>query len=152
VTLDFGPDRTYRAGLVVGALAALVLVWLALRRRDRDGDDGLHPATVPGWARELAAPALGFLLAGFVGLGVGVVARLVVRAVGRDRASLAALVALVVAGVLAAVAPWPSAASGSLGAPAQAVALVAVTLLAASGAVPRRSGAQRQVAAPEPGT
>jgi arabinofuranan 3-O-arabinosyltransferase len=151
VTLDFGPDRTYRAGLVVGALAALVLLWLALRRRDSGGDDGLRPATVPGWARELAAPALGFLLAGFVGLGVGVVARLVVRVVGRDRASLAALVALVAAGVLAAVTPWPSAASGSLGAPAQAVALVAVTLLAASGAVPRRSGAQRQGAASRPG-
>ena len=75
VTLVYAPDRPYKAGLLAGLLAALVLCWLALRARPAGSQHpGLRDGELP--APVLAAGLLGLvtLLAGLAGLLSGALA------------------------------------------------------------------------------
>jgi arabinofuranan 3-O-arabinosyltransferase len=115
VSVDFGPDRTYRAGLVAGGLGAVLLLAAALadvlaRRRSQPGalaawavssepDAATSSASVASslrrgsrWAGALLAVAAATALAGWLGLLVGLLALVVPRQV-RGGAVLGALVA-----------------------------------------------------------
>jgi arabinofuranan 3-O-arabinosyltransferase len=123
VSLDFTPGRTHRLGLLLGLLAALSLVPLALVR----GRSGPLPDPAPRrWAPAtvpLAGAVVAGLLAGVAGLAAGVVAGFVP---GRWRAAVAGG-ALVLAGIVLAWAPrW-----GPQPAVTQLLAVGAVGLAAA---------------------
>ena len=111
VTLEFGPDGPYRAGLGAGGVVAVVLllgaaVALATGRRRT-------PLRVPAWrdpaGRRWAAPALGAV--GALLGGVTVLAGVVLSAVARRRRRTA-LAALVVVAVLAGLVPTVAALAG----------------------------------------
>lgn len=144
VRLDYAPDRTFRAGLLAGLAAALVLLLLALL-----------PARW-GWARPAAAvpraaavPALlgaaAVLLlggvAGLLALAVGVLAR------SREVLPVVAGGALGLAGLVVALEPWPSASAGALSAPAQLLALTGLGAAAAA-LLPVRSAGEAAVHQP----
>jgi arabinofuranan 3-O-arabinosyltransferase len=118
VELTFTPGRTHRLGLLLGLLAALALVPLALvgpRRRARapepEGDDPLAAPAGAARRRDLrvrsavAGAVVGGVLAGGAGVVVGVAVGFVP---GRWRAA-AAGGALALAGIVLAVAPGWSA-------------------------------------------
>ncbi len=132
VELRFGPDRVYRTGLLVGTVAALIVVLLALRR-PRGAGGRLRARRVPGWAVELAAPVLGVVLGGIPGLVLGVVARAAVRLSPRTATSVLAGVALLGAGIVSAAFPWPGPDTGSLSTAGQLLALAGVLVVVASG-------------------
>lgn len=131
VTAAFGPDRWYRVGLLVGALALLTLLGWGVRSRHRDTVlDPADPATVAvvgGSSRAVILAALGCVaLVGGVGgvlallLAVGLA---VLLREGREKSSRRGALLRPVAAVLvlglptaAAVAvgrtPWPAADTG----------------------------------------
>jgi len=145
VELEYVPGAAYRRDLLVGLAAALLLVGLALPRRRRraaapepggsvrrDGPVRLPalPAGVPRLAVPLAAAAVLLLVGGAYGLLAGVLALLVRRAT-RHTAALAGA-ALLLAGVLEALAPWAGTRTpASTGTPTQALCLLALALFAA---------------------
>lgn len=134
IALTYAPDRPYRAGLVGGAAAVLVLVVLALWPVRRGAVPGVLPASrrpvhllrIPGSV--VAAALFAVAVAGIAAPVPLVVGALASRA--RPRALVVALLAAA-AGVLAALAPWP----GSLerpwfGGAASLLALAAVVVVA----------------------
>jgi arabinofuranan 3-O-arabinosyltransferase len=137
VAVSFVPDGTYRMGLLVGLVAALVLGWIATRR-PRALDPAPRAARFPGWTTDLLAPLLGLLLAGLPGLVVGIVARLLLRRTRSAAASLVAGSLLLGAGIVSAALPWPGSDTGSLSAAGQALAIAGLLVVAASGSRPTR--------------
>jgi arabinofuranan 3-O-arabinosyltransferase len=118
VELRFGPDRAYRAGLLVGAVAVLALLVLAVRPARRSTR---RPPVLEGGLARMTAPLGALLLVALAGWwGLGVVAT--VAAVGAAAAVVPAprpgartwlLAGLAAAGVAAAgcavaLRPWPS--------------------------------------------
>ena len=153
ITLSFGSNATYRAGLLTGLALLPVLLLLALLPARRPVSPG--PATRP-WTPGLAAAA-GVLAAGvMLGGAAGAVVFGAALAVGyqlrdrtrlRDRIILAAAPAgLILAGALLARYPWRSV-DGYIGfSPwVQLPALVAVGALAASAITPRPQPLLRRV-------
>ena len=146
VTLTFGPDRTYRLTLVLGLLLAVVLLSLALLPdRSRSGRPSRRPdpataATFAPLALEATGTALvGFLLCGWLGavvLGGAAV-------LGRRSLPLPAWVvpaaaggSLVLAGLLGALAPWPSDHPAADGVVTQALCLLALAAVVVGGGGP----------------
>jgi arabinofuranan 3-O-arabinosyltransferase len=133
VELRFTPDRTYRAGLVLGLAALVALCVLALIRR---GGSAAVPRTGQsaarvGWilAGSLVLPAVG----GLIGLGLWlVVVALALARTGTLRrpaatvASLLAAACYLVAGCWLAMRPWGSDGYGGGSAVVQLLSLVAV--------------------------
>ncbi|MEU8776797.1 alpha-(1-_3)-arabinofuranosyltransferase family protein [Streptomyces sp. NPDC048606] len=131
VTMEFEPSGTYRAGLIVGALALLALVALAFagRRRQDDGtDDRLPEPAAPGLLLgTLALTAVVAVVAGPLALVVPVLA-----VAARLRPAVlvpTAAVAMAGAGLVAAVGAGEpiAAAQGSYSGLAQVLALVALS-------------------------
>ena len=149
VDLDYRPDGLYRAGLVIGLLAALALLVMALRRSRAQVAGPLRPRRVPRLVVELAGPTIGLVVAGLVGLAIGVAARLLIRRAGPVVAATVAGSCVAVAGAVAAVRPWPGSAPGAFSPVAQLAGVIAITLLASSGGV-RRSRAADSTSADEP--
>jgi arabinofuranan 3-O-arabinosyltransferase len=132
VELTFAPDRIYRLSLVVGLVAALGLVLLGLRPERRRAA-APRSMRAPALFREAAAPAVGLLLGGAVGLVIGIAARLLVRFARPSSAPLVAGAGLVGAGLVAAALPWPGADTGSFSLSAQVLALTGMLVVLASG-------------------
>ncbi len=129
VRLQFSPDRTFRLGLLVGAGAALLLLVLGLWRG--------RPGGAPAPARRTSAPVLVTLVAvlALVG-GATAVALCLAAAVlvsgGRRRASVRtalATSAMVAAGVLLALDPWPGARYAGRSAVPQVLCVAALALV-----------------------
>ncbi|HEU4675658.1 MAG TPA: alpha-(1-_3)-arabinofuranosyltransferase family protein [Motilibacteraceae bacterium] len=147
VTLDYGPARPYRAGLVVGGLLVLTLLALALLPARA------APARPAARAlqRPIAAPVvaavvlvLAFGWTGLLALAVASAVLALVRGRGPGAGALAAGIAAAGAAALAAARPWPSAAPGASGWPAQLLALAAVACALLVGLPGRRSFRRRK--------
>ncbi len=128
VRLEYGPGATYRRGLLVGVLAVVALLALALMRARRPG--GVPADVVLGVPPAVRVVCLGLLvlLGGPVGLGVLLVVGAVVRLLeARGRAPATGIVVAAVLGTAAVLAtsPWPSG-RGSQTALAQVLVLVAL--------------------------
>lgn len=142
VVLTFTPQVPFVAGLVAGALAAVLLLLLAVLRRRTDGDAAPDvPASALGrWGLVAGGVLAAALLAGVAGLGAAVVA--VALAWFLPRPAVAGSLA-VAAAVGAAVMPWPArldAADPLLA----ATALLAVAALVSAAAVSGRDARGRQ--------
>ncbi len=167
VTSTFGPDRTYRAGVLVGLglLLGLVLALvLPARRWPRATDAALGSPRLPAWLADrvgrrrasavlavLAAAAAGGLIAGWPGAAAAEVAALgilVLRRVLGDGAAWVAVTPVVLAALAYAIRPWGGSSgwAGSLAWPGYAVVLgvSAVVVLALTGPEPGRTDALRR--------
>jgi arabinofuranan 3-O-arabinosyltransferase len=134
VTFDFTPALLYRDGLILGAVAVLVLLGLALVGGRRCTGDATDPWTAP---RTLLLLGAGLLVAsgGLVGLGLLVV---VTAAAPLHRLAPTAVVVLAVLGAIAAdlADRWP----GGLGARSTlSQCLVLAALAAVLAALTQRS-------------
>jgi arabinofuranan 3-O-arabinosyltransferase len=117
VTARFLPDRNYRAGLLVGLVAFLGVVALALgsRRRSRHSGHRLKEAhRLSPWVVSVLAVVAGTFMSGWIGLGATVIAALLAWFLDGRRFVLIAVVAVVVVvgTVVAAVQPWPAGGAG----------------------------------------
>ena len=145
VRLDFHPDRTYRAGLLVGSLGVLVLVGLALVP-ERGGP---RLPVLPGGATTYRAVSLamvaalaltggwaGLLVGVLVGLGALALRRVSVRprwarwSSGRGLAPAVAVGAYALAGSLVLVRPFGTAGYAGNHAVTQVMVLVALAVVA----------------------
>ena len=139
----FGAGRWQRAGLGVGALAALLLFVMAMRRPRPVSSPAVGPRAGGGWWVGTLAVVVPVALGGVVGLVATVVVGVISR--GGRRARLTAgmgAVTLAVAGVLVAVTSSPSWGSGAISGVAQALCLVTVAALAWLSAGVRASAPQ----------
>jgi arabinofuranan 3-O-arabinosyltransferase len=109
VTARFMPDRTYRAGLLVGLLALLGVVAMAVffRRRSRHSGHRLREGRYVGpWVAAVLGLAAGVFMSGWIGLvAVAVAAACTWFLSGRLVIAVAAGVVLVGA-LIAAAQPW----------------------------------------------
>lgn len=117
VTARFMPDRSYRAGLLVGLLALLCVAALTVgsRRRSRHSGHRLREARrVRPWVAAVCAVAAGTFMSGWVGLGVAALAVAVAWLLGSRRVVLLAVVvgAVLLGTLLAAVQPWTDGGAG----------------------------------------
>ncbi|HEU0190494.1 MAG TPA: hypothetical protein VFR17_04390, partial [Mycobacterium sp.] len=147
VTLTFGPDRLYRAGLAVGLallpLLTLLAWWPGRRRRDRDAERDQDPPAGPWAPRRVVAAgaglAVGGAIAGVAGVAVfGAALGLLYLLRHRPRGYTAATLGLTAGGLIAAGAvlsghPWRSV-DGYAGhwAGVQVLALISVAVLTAA--------------------
>jgi len=152
VTLRYGPDRVYRSGLGIGAVAALALVGLAgAPARNRPREPTVSGRSIGRLGRGGLVLAVVALVAGPVGLAlVGVLLGATLRWPSRARAVLPPLAGggLGAAGLLLAAQPWASSETYAGDAwPAQTAAALGVAALAAAwvidGQRPNRSFARR---------
>ncbi|MGI9196718.1 MAG: alpha-(1-_3)-arabinofuranosyltransferase domain-containing protein [Candidatus Nanopelagicales bacterium] len=143
VSMDFAPDAPYRAGLLLGLLAALVLLALALVR-GRAGEAAPVPRATRAGALALLAGGLvaAVLVGGVAGLLAG--AACAALAYGTRRPVVVFVLASVAALAAAAI-PWPQ----SLSAPWWLAGLAG---LAAIGAVAAATSPTRQTRAAVGGT
>ncbi|MEU0093392.1 alpha-(1-_3)-arabinofuranosyltransferase [Kribbella sp. NPDC006257] len=117
VTARFLPDRTYRAGLLVGLLSLLSVAALAIfsRRRSRHSSHRLKESRRIGpWLATVLAVATGVFIAGWVGLAATAVAAVLAWYLKGRKPLLIGLAAGVVllGGAIAAAQPWPAGAAG----------------------------------------
>ncbi len=143
VTMSFAPDSSYRVGLLGGGLLALGLL-PALVVPDRRRDLLLPASThrgLPRWSPWAAGAALGLLLAGWVGLAVGVVA----AAAGARARHVGVLVGglVVAAAALRALSPIPGARADWVDPATRVLVLVALVVLV-SRALRRGRGTSRR--------
>lgn len=145
VTLSFGPNAAYRAGLSAGlALLPMLLLMVLLPTRRPEPDLPAAPPREPGAVAALGVAAAGLLLGGPAGLamfGTACLAGFLLRGRPRlaGRLTLAVVpTGLIVAGALLSRYPWRSV-EGYIGhSPwVQLPALIAVGALAASAVRPR---------------
>lgn len=114
VSLTFGPATPYRAGLLLGAALAVLLLVLALVRPRAPSSPG--PDLESRRLRLITSSAAVLLVATFgltavAGLVFGAVLAVTVRRGGRELPALVAGVCAVVGAGLVALAPWPDATS-----------------------------------------
>jgi arabinofuranan 3-O-arabinosyltransferase len=111
VTAHFKPDRTYRAGLLVGLVAFVCVAGLAIgsRRARRGGHRLREGSRLAPWVAALCAVAAGVFIAGWIGLGAAVLASVAVWLLDGRRFVLIAVTAGVVllGALVAALQPWP---------------------------------------------
>jgi arabinofuranan 3-O-arabinosyltransferase len=110
VTLTFGPDRYYRAGLLVGAAALVLLAAMVLVPSRATA--AVPPRPPASGTRRVPLSAIGTVGAGAALVGLWAVPAVVVGAlVARSRLRRPLVAALgAVAALVAAVVPWPSSA------------------------------------------
>lgn len=103
VTATFAPDRAYRGGLAVGAVAVLLLIVLAVwpaRGRVSRATSPVAARPSRRWARgvgPVAAVVVGFALGGWLGAALGVAAVAIVPGALRRRVVTGAAALLVIA-------------------------------------------------------
>jgi arabinofuranan 3-O-arabinosyltransferase len=144
VSLSFGPAAPYRAGLLLGAALALLLLVLGLL--PPRGPSALGPVVETRRIRIVAVSAAAVLVASFgltalAGLVLAVVLAVIVRRGGRELPALVAGVCAFAAAALVALSPWP--APTSLDWPVQALTVlgVCIALVAAGFSGPGSSAA-----------
>ena len=107
VTLTFGPDRTYRLALAVGAVLALLLLVIAtLPVRRRLVVSAAQARPVPQSARVAVVALVGLAALGLAGAVAAVVA--VIAMSGRRGRPLLAVLGVIIACCVAVAAPWPA--------------------------------------------
>lgn len=146
LTLTYAPAGPYRAGLLGGLALVLALVALAAVPARGAGSRPPAPARAPTPASAAAVVAVGALLlvvwsgwTGVAALALAVPVLVWSRASSPAAAALGSGVYAAAAAALAAAAPWPSAAPGASGWPAQLLALAAVACALLVGLPGRRS-------------
>jgi arabinofuranan 3-O-arabinosyltransferase len=117
VTARFMPDRTYRAGLLVGLVAMLSVLALAVffRRGSRYSGHRLREARRVGpWVAVVFGLAAGTFMSSWIGLGAVVVATACSWFLSDRRIVLLAVTvgAVLVGTLVAAVQPWPAGGAG----------------------------------------
>ncbi|TDU86726.1 arabinofuranan 3-O-arabinosyltransferase [Kribbella voronezhensis] len=117
VTARFLPDRSYRAGLLVGLVSLLSVAALAIfaRRRSRQSAHRLKEGRRLGpWLATALAILAGTFVAGWIGLAATAVAAVLAWYLrGRKPVLIGTAAAVVLAGgVIAAAQPWPDDAAG----------------------------------------
>jgi arabinofuranan 3-O-arabinosyltransferase len=162
LTLDFVPDHAYRAALLVGLAAVLVLALLAAvpagrRRRSPPGAGSIARGTVVipvlglGFAIALAGLVAGSLaVAGTYLLAAGLTGSLGASAWNQRARAIIAAGLVLAAGINLAVHPWPQSDYAGDARVAQVLCLCAILLMTVPRRLPlvRRSGAEPS---PEPG-
>ncbi|MDX6237402.1 MAG: arabinofuranan 3-O-arabinosyltransferase, partial [Kribbellaceae bacterium] len=133
VTARFLPDRSYRAGLLVGLLGLLAVLALAIgsRRRSRHSIHRLEEAPRLGpWVAALLAMAAAAFVSGWMGLGAAVAAAVLAWLLNGRRIALIVVVVFVVlvATVVATVQPWTSGGAGIRSALVQTFVLLGCAL------------------------
>ncbi len=102
VVVAFGPDRSYRAGLLVGLALVVLLLAGAVLARVRGGRPVvLRAATGWTWTGPVLAAGLGVILAGAAGAAVALLAIALERWLGRRPWGLSGTVAALVLGAAA---------------------------------------------------
>ena len=127
VSLRFMPDQDFRRGLLIGGLAVLVLLVLA-------GVHGSSAAIAAAPARTglvavLASAGLLVVIGGTVAAGLALVAVLVGGSRWASQRSVSAVLAVLGAGLLLAVHPWPGADYAGRALVPQLLCLLALVLL-----------------------
>lgn len=117
VTARFMPDRTYRAGLLVGLVAMLAVLALAVffRRGSRYSGHRLREARrVRPWVAVVCGLAAGTFMSGWIGLAAVMLAAACSWFLSDRRIAMLAVTAgAVLAGTLVAVVqPWPAGGAG----------------------------------------
>jgi arabinofuranan 3-O-arabinosyltransferase len=132
VTARFMPDRTYRAGLLVGLLALLSVIAMAVffRRRSRHSGHRLREGRYVGtWAAVAVGLGAGAFMSGWIGLvAVAIAAACSWYLSGRRVIAVAAGVVLV-GTLIAAVQPWPDGGAGMTSGVVQASILFGCALV-----------------------
>jgi arabinofuranan 3-O-arabinosyltransferase len=137
VTARFKPDRDYRAGLLVGLVALILVAGLAVfsRRRSRHSGHRLREAQRLGaWPASVLLVVAGVFMAGWIGLAVTVVAAALAWFLDGRRIALigAVVVAVLLGTAIAAAQPWPDGEAGLTSGVVQGSVLLAVALAALS--------------------
>jgi len=137
VTAKFMPDRTYRAGLLVGLVALLSVNALAVffRRRARHSAHRLREGRrVWPWVTVAVGLAAGWFMSGWIGL-VAVAVAAVCSWLLMPRVTIVVTAGVVAVGTLfAVVQPWPDGAAGLTSGVVQASTLFGLALALLSGA------------------
>ncbi len=157
VTMTFAPDRTYRAGLALGAVFLVLLAILALVGVDRSRLDPSGRRRKPlAWLLVAGAAVVAIAVGGWLAL---VLVPLLAAAYrwGSNAMAVLAAAAFTVAGVVVAidVNTNPALHSGAFGAPAQIASMVALSAVLAAVAVEegrRRGGPTLEPRTPDPET
>jgi arabinofuranan 3-O-arabinosyltransferase len=115
VTASFMPDRTYRGGLLIGLLALLSVIAMAVffrRRSRRPGHRLREGRSVGPWVALALGAVAGTVMSGWIGLAAVAVAAVCSWFLPR-RVVLTVVAAVVTLGTLvAAVQPWPDGDAG----------------------------------------
>ncbi len=147
ILLRFGPDRTFRTVLLLGGLLAFTLLILGVlmmrpgrgRLPGHPATSSTHPGPDPAGGSTRAGGVLSLLVVPLIGGVPGLLALVatagLLTVVGRRSPALPVLPALgagalVLAGLIVSVAPWPS--GTVVAGPVQALCLVALTALGIS--------------------
>ncbi|GAB2640392.1 alpha-(1-_3)-arabinofuranosyltransferase [Kribbella swartbergensis] len=132
VTARFMPDRTYRAGLLVGLLALLTVIAMAVffRRRSRHSRHRLREGRYVGpWVAAAVGLAAGAFMSGWIGLvSVAVAGACAWFLSGRRLVAVAAGV-VGLGALIAAVQPWPDGGAGLTSGVVQASVLFGCALV-----------------------
>ncbi|WP_432950053.1 alpha-(1-_3)-arabinofuranosyltransferase [Kribbella sp. CA-253562] len=133
ITARFVPDREYRAGLLVGLVALVLVAGLAIcsRRRSRHSGHRLREAQRFGpWLATVLVVVAGTFMAGWIGLAVTVVAAALAWYLDGRRIALigAVCVAVLLGTAVAAVQPWPDGGAGLTSGVVQGSVLLAIAL------------------------
>jgi arabinofuranan 3-O-arabinosyltransferase len=133
VTARFVPDRDYRAGLLVGLVALVLVAGLAIcsRRRSRHSGHRLREAQRLGpWPATVLLVVAGTFMAGWIGLAVTVVAAVLAWYLDGRRIALigAVCVAVLLGTAIAAAQPWPDGGAGLTSGVVQGSVLLAIAL------------------------
>ncbi|MFI6826053.1 alpha-(1-_3)-arabinofuranosyltransferase [Kribbella sp. NPDC050241] len=131
VTARFMPDRLYRAGLLVGLVALLSVVALAVffRRRSRHSGHRLREGRDVGpWVALAGGLAAGWFMSGWIGLVAVAVAALCSWFLSPRVAIGVVAAAVAIGAVIAAVQPWPDGGAGLTSGVVQASTLFACAL------------------------
>ncbi|HUC59065.1 MAG TPA: alpha-(1-_3)-arabinofuranosyltransferase family protein [Streptosporangiaceae bacterium] len=154
VAMTFVPDRFYHFWIVISAIAALALVAVAVTRRRRRSvpdqmdqtADGSEASTTLAWLQLAGLCVLILLLGQYAVLAVPVIALVAYRWPGWY--GVIGLAAMVATGLLTVLSSSSSpSSSGAFGAPAQACALIALTV-ALMPEVPRLDWPERWLPVP----
>jgi arabinofuranan 3-O-arabinosyltransferase len=132
VTARFMPDRLYRAGLLVGLLALLAVVAMAVffRRRSRHSGHRLREGRSVGrWVLIAAGLAAGAFMSGWIGLVAVAVAAACTWFLTGPRVIAAAAGVVAVGALIAAVQPWPDGGAGLTSGVVQASVLLGCALV-----------------------
>jgi arabinofuranan 3-O-arabinosyltransferase len=132
VTARFMPDRIYRAGLLVGLLALLTVIAMAVffRRRSRHSGHRLREGRSVGpWVAAAVGLAAGAFMSGWIGLVAAAVAAVCAWFLSGRRLVAVAAGVVLLGTLIAVVQPWPDGGAGLTSGVVQASVLFGCALV-----------------------